>query len=136
MGINWPRPGIGDVSSYLASAVPYLTSSIGVPGSGSEPIEIKFPAVTRFIVVTNTLAGSAPNVPLRFGFSSNGVKGVENNNYLVLNNSETCEAEYRVTSIFLRSDSTLVCTASIAAGITGIEVGNLYQNWSGSMGIG
>ena len=93
-------------------------------------------SVTRFVVITNTLAGSAPNVPLRFGFSVNGVKGVENNNYAVLNNGESFEAEFKVTSIYLLSDSVNECSASVIAGLTGIENIHLDTNWTGSAGVG
>lgn len=136
MSMYYAEPGLNHVDSYLGSAVPYVSSSIAVPGSASNPVKIDFPYITKFIVVTNTLAGSAANVPLRFGFSANGVKGVENNNYLILNNGESFEAEYRVSSVFLLSDTTAACSASIAAGVTGIKVTNLVQNWSGSLGVG
>jgi hypothetical protein len=136
MSAKWPHPGLGHVPSYQSSAQPFLTSSLNVPISTSEPIKVTFEGVTRFIVVTNTVSDPI-NVPLRFGFSSNGVKGVENNNYLVLNNGESFEAEYRVTDIFLLSDSSIYASsASIAAGITDIPRKFLVNNWSGSSGIG
>lgn len=136
MSLYNPKPGLGDVSSYQVSSTPYLSSSLAVPASTDEPLEIKFPRVTKFIIVTNTLQGSATNTPFRFGFSSNGVKGVEDNNYLILNNGESFEADFRVTSLFLRSESTLIASASVAAGITGIESMRLVNNWSGSLGVG
>ena len=128
--------GLGHVPSYQTSARPYLTSSLTIPASSQEPLEISFDSVTRFVVITNTLAGSAPNVPLRFGFSVNGVKGVENNNYAVLNNGESFEAEFKVTSIYLLSDSVNECSASVIAGLTGIENIHLATNWTGSAGVG
>lgn len=136
MSLNWPQPGLGHVPSYQASAQPFLTSSLDVPVSSSEPIKVSFLGVTRFVVVTNTESGGT-NIPIRFGFSANGVKGVENNNYLVLNNGESFEAEFRVTEIFLLSDSSINAgTASVAAGITDIPSKHLVNNWSGSSGIG
>lgn len=128
--------GLRNVGSYQASARPYLTSSLNVPASGSTPKEVSFDSVTRFIIVTNTLASSAPNVPLRFGFSANGVQGVENNNYAILNNGETFEAEFRVTSVYLMSDSANECSGSVVAGLTGIKRSHLKNNWSGSAGVG
>lgn len=136
MAIDWKYAGLGDVSSYLVSSIPYVSSSISVPESSSDPIEITFPFVTKTIVVTNTLPGTSTNIPLRFGFSENGVKGVENNNYLVLNNGESFEADYKVSKLFLLSDTTLSTSASIAASITGIPVKFLSHNWSGSLGVG
>jgi hypothetical protein len=114
-----------------------LTSSLAVPNSTQDPLEIKFETVTRFVVVTNTLDTSFANIPLRFGFSANGVKGVENNNYITLNNGESFEAEFRVSRIYLLSDSSaFATTGSIIAGLTDIDAGQLSTNWSGSIGVG
>ena len=136
MSFKHPKPGIGDVGSYEIAAIPYLTSSLAIPASSSDPLEIKFPGVTKFVIVTNTLPGSSANVPLRVGFSENGVKGTVHNNYLVLNNSESFEAGYRVSSLFLLSDSSSTTSGSVCAGITNIEPGKITNNWSGSSGVG
>lgn len=129
--------GLGNVGSYQVSAKPYLTSSLVVPVSSSAPLELSFNTVTKFVVITNTLAGSSTNVPLRFGFSANGVKGVVDNNYGVLNNGETFEADYKVIKIFLLSDSgSQQCSASVMVGLTGIAADHLTHNWSGSAGVG
>ncbi len=134
MSMSWPTYGLGNVASYQASTMPFLTSSLHI--TGSVPLEVKFPAVTKFITVTNTLPGSATNVPLRVGFSSNGVQGVTTANYLVLNNNESYEGNLSVTSVFLLTDSTLACSGSVVAGMTNILPERLADNWSGSSGIG
>jgi|DEB0MinimDraft_6_1074348.scaffolds.fasta_scaffold03208_8 hypothetical protein len=128
--------GLRNVGSYQVSARPYLTSSLNVPASGNTPKEVSFDSVTRFVIITNTLAGSAPNVPLRFGFSANGVQGIEDSNYAILNNGESFEAEFKVTSVYLMSDSPNECSASVIAGLTGIDQSHLANNWSGSVGVG
>lgn len=129
--------GAGDVPSYLLPGVPFLTSSIGAPLSDAEPYEVDFTNVTRFIVVRNSLLTSDTNVPLRVGFSSNGVKAAENNNYLVLNNGESFEGDLRVSKLYLRGESaTLIASASVIAGITGIPGDQIHLNWSGSAGVG
>ena len=129
--------GLGHVPSYQTSARPYLTASLTVPVEGSTPMEITFDSVSRFIVITNTTPSTEPNVPLRFGFSENGINGAVNNNYGILNNSESFEAEFKVTSVFLLSDSsTYECSASVIAGLTGIAATHLPNNWSGSSGVG
>lgn len=131
------KSGLGNVGSYQASAIPYLTSSLIIPVSSSTPYEIAFPNVTRFIIITNNLDGSSPNVPLRFGFSENGVKGASGTNYAILNNGESFEGEFRVTKLFLLShDGALECTASVIAGLTTVNEAELKNNWSGSMGVG
>ncbi len=136
MGTRY-NPGLGNVGSYQVSARPYLTSSLTVPVSSGTPYEVTFNSVSRFVIITNTLDGGATNVPLRFGFSANGVKGTENNNYAVLNNGESFEAEFKVTSIYLLSDSGAnECSASVIAGLTGICYTSLRNNWTGSSGVG
>lgn len=129
--------GLGHVPSFQTSARPFLTASLSVPVTGSEPLEISFDSVSRFVVITNRIPSSEPNVPLRFGFSVNGINGASNNNYGLLNNSESFEAEFKVTKVYLLSDSTTSeCSASVIAGLTGIEATHLPNNWSGSSGVG
>lgn len=132
----YKKVGLSHVGSYQASARPFLTSSLNVPASSSTPTVVSFVSVSKFIVITNTLPGSATNVPLRFGFSEAGVKGSINNNYGILNNGESFEADFRVTRVYLLSDSISECSASVIAGLTGIEAKRLTSNWSGSVGVG
>ena len=136
MSLNWPQPGLGSVPEYQLSAQPFVTSSLEIPASGSDVKRVNFPCVTRFVVITNTLDGSAPNVPMRVGFSENGVKGITDTNYFILNNGESFEAEFRVVDVFLMSDTTLACSGSVVAGLTGIRADRLTGLWSGSLGVG
>lgn len=129
--------GIGYLPSYQASAIPFVTSSLNVPVSTAEPVEISFDTISRFIVVTNTNSADDPNYPMRFGFSRNGIKGVENSNYIVLDNGDTYSGELRVSKVFLLSDSSIYASSgSILAGLTDIEARYLQTNWSGSIGVG
>ena len=132
---NIAKRGIGYLPSYQASAIPFLSSSIEIPKNTSSPIVIKFPYVTRNIIITNTYS-DAQNIPLRFGFSENGIKGTVNNNYAVLNNGESFEAEFRVSKVFLLSDSVFSTSGSVIAGLTDINSDLIYNNWSGSQGVG
>lgn len=127
--------GIGYLPSYQASGIPFLTSSLNIPDNSSDPIVVNFETVSRFIIVTNTCTDAA-NRPFRFGFSRNGALGVENNNFIVLNNNESFREEFRVSKIFLVSDSVFAATGSVVAGLTDIESNNLINNWSGSLGVG
>lgn len=128
--------GLGHVGSYQASGRPYITSSLTVPASSQEPLKISFETVSKFVIISNTLLSSVANVPLRFGFSAAGVRGDITNNYGILNNNESFEADFRVVSVFLLSDSTSQCSASVIAGLTGIASSHLASNWSGSIGVG
>lgn len=131
------KSGLGNVGSYQASAIPYITGALTIPVSSSSPKEISFPSVTSFLVIRNTLPGSATNVPLRFGFSSNGISGANSINYDLLNNGESFEANFRVARLYLLSDhGSNECSASVVAGLTTINSNELTSNWSGSIGVG
>ena len=92
--------------------------------------------MSRFVIVTNTSTLSSPSRPIRFGFSVNGVKGSVDNNYIVLDNGETFEAEFKVSKVFLLCDVAFEGSGSIVAGLTGIEARHLVTTWSGSAGVG
>jgi hypothetical protein len=128
--------GLGHVPSFQTSAKPFLTSSLTVPASGSEPLEITFYAVSRFVIITNDLDASATPTAIRFGASANGVKGLENNNYGLLKNGQSFEAEFKLTRVYLMSDTANEASASVIAGLTGIGQQHLSGNWTGSSGVG
>lgn len=128
--------GLGNVGSYQTSGVPYFTSSLTIPALGEDPLEIAFPSVSKFVVITNTLPGSATNVPLRFGAAAHGVSGSVNNNFGILNNGESYEGELRMSRLYLLSDNSSECSASVIAGLTRIGSSHLKNNWSGSAGVG
>lgn len=125
------RPGIGNAASYQVSGIPWVTSSLAVPASGSAPLEISFPQVTKSIVVKNVSTGS---VQMRVGFSANGVTNT--NNYFLLSAGESFAESLKVTRIYLMSDSSTVLSVSIVAGLTNIPATELTNNWSGSAGVG
>lgn len=137
-----PKMGIGNVGSYLISAIPYVTSSLAIPASGSTPMRIHFPQISSFVVVKNDVPGNSGSAPLRWGFSQNGVNGLEENNYIILHNGESLSLDVRVSEIYLMADTATVSAASVAAGLTGINVDELlndnqsWNNWSGSVGVG
>jgi hypothetical protein len=132
--------GVGNVGSYQISGIPYATASFTVSARGSAPTEIQFPFVTKFVTISNTNTGA--NVPLRFGFSALGVTGSLGGGlgdyYFVLDNGDSYTGEFRITSLFLLSDDAdnAEASASIVAGLTGIETRELPTNWTGSEGVG
>ena len=102
-------------------------------------MEIKFPNVSRFLTIKNTGPDGSNEVELRVGFSENGVNGAVHENYLTLNNQESFSADYRVRALYMRVDPTggsTNATASVIAGLTAIDAGELGHNWSGSDGVG
>tara|TARA_R110000824_G_scaffold120807_1_gene276493 strand:- start:80 stop:520 length:441 start_codon:yes stop_codon:yes gene_type:complete len=136
-------PGLNNVGSYQASAQPWCSASIYVHPSGTAPVEINFPQVTKFITVKNDTGarGASPGSgAIRLAFSSLGAFGEQSgssgNNYIVIDESSSFSADVRVTRLYLYSDNSAGQTASVIAGLTGIDAGNLPGNWTGSTGIG
>lgn len=132
------RAGLGNVGSYQSSGKPFLSSSI-LLGSGSSVVKISFPNVTRFITIKNIGPDQTNEVDMRVGFAENGINGLENNNYFILNNQESFSADWRVRDVYLRVDPTggsLNATASVIAGLTTIGSDELPHNWTGSEGVG
>ncbi len=125
-----PQPGIGSVGSYQISGMPWVTSSVA-PVNSSEPLQIKFPNVTKSIVIKNI---NSTSVDLRVGFSANGLK--DTNHYFLLSKGESFQADIRITELYIRSNNGSQVSASIIAGLTGIDSSNLPNNWSGSAGVG
>ena len=102
-----------------------------MPAESSSPYELKFPAVTRNIVIRNDGATT-----IRCGFSALGVSGSAASNYFTLTTNQSFEQDFRVTSVFLISDAASTGTATVVAGLTSIPRSALENNWSGSAGIG
>jgi len=127
---SYHKPGIGNASSFQSSAIPWVSSSIA-PVSGSVTEVFSFPQVTKFVVVKNI---NTTDVPLRVGFSENGV--VNSGNYFLLSKDESFSADLRVTDIFLMSDTSSTVQFSVVAGLTNIDRVELKNNWSGSAGVG
>ena len=122
--------GLQNVGSYQVSGQPFLSSSITVPANTAEPLEIQFQQVTKFVIIRNETDSAGD---IRVGFSSGGLAG---NNYVRLAVSESLSADYKVTSVFLRSATGAEQSASIVAGLTNIPSERLSANWSGSNGVG
>ena len=136
--------GLGHVGSYQVSARPFITSSIHVPYSGvvdtaTNVAVVSFPYVTKFVTIRN----DGPNEhgsSMRVAFSKEGLRD-SNNNYFVLSGSESFSTDWKVTQVYLmghdgnRADVDIVTTASVIAGLTGIEGSRLSGSWAGSVGV-
>jgi hypothetical protein len=131
-GFEYAYNGLGHVGSYQVSGVPYATSSLVAPATSSAPLQVTFPAVTKFIVVKNI---NPTTGTLRIGFSANGV--ASGSNYFLLDKGESFSGELKVTSLFLLSNNGTPISASVIAGLTTIHLNyDLMAQYSGSVGIG
>lgn len=122
--MSYNKRGIGYVPAFQTSAIPFLTSSVSV--SSSSVLELEFYNISKFITVKNTGAQT-----LYFGFSEAGVNGT-NRGELATGASYT--ADWRVSSIFLKSSASTT-TVDILAGLSSIPSPSEFDNWSGSAGI-
>ena len=131
--------GLNNVGSYQVSGIPFVTGNLTAPSSGSTPLKIEFPFVTRWFTVAHE-----DSKHLRFGFSANGVK---NSNYFIAHedNHPTQNGPYemKITELYLLSDTgQSVTNFSLIAGLTNIPVERVNNispsgsNWSGSAGVG
>lgn len=121
---QWPSSNHNDVDQYVGSPFPYVTGSVVV---GTTPVEIKFPYVTRWVVVTND--GDSSNGQLRVGFTENGVNAnpaAQTNYFLLPSLTGSCSSgrlELKLDRMFVRADAgTTLCT--VLAGYTSIPVGD------------
>jgi hypothetical protein len=122
------RPGIGNAASYQVSGIPFASSSLAVPATGTT-LKIQFPQITKFITITNL----TPASQMRLGFSDLGTKGT---NYFLITGSTTFTTEVKAAEVFLMSNTATPLSASLIAGLTNILESELQNNWSGSVGVG
>jgi len=111
MTFEYPRSGNNNVAEYMASGMPWVTSS----NVATVPYEIRFPMVTSNITVHNNAPDLAGN--LRVGYSANGVTG---SNFFLLEPQMTISMNVRSKSLFLMSSSGSI-TFSVHAALTMID---------------
>lgn len=124
--------GISNVGSYQVSGIPFVSGAIALT---TAPIQITFPDVTQRIFVAKHAGDN-----VRVGFSANGVNGT--NYFLLSGNLPPQEFRVKVSSIFVRADST-TANISVSAELSNISETLLDKsgptglpNWSGSVGVG
>jgi hypothetical protein len=134
MAVNYYRPGLGNVGSFQSSGIPWCSSSVNVPASGASAAahRIDFPYVTKRLVVRNDGAAD-----IRVGFSDFGVRGMyQNKYYFTLAQNNSLELDFKVSRVYLYSDSVGAGEATVIAALTSIDPEQLKTNWSGAAGVG
>jgi len=107
MSLNWPKMGPNFVPAYQISGLPFVTSSNGTElANTGNVVKITFPFVTSNIAVTSV--GGNTGI-LRVGFTENGVKGTESQNYItlpVISNKPVTSPQLKIRckELFLRND--------------------------------
>ena len=106
-------PGANLVNEYLASSIPFLTSSSFL--SASSAIEISFPYVASFVNVYN----SSPTGSLAVAFAA---PGINTSAHFDVAPGTSESFPVRCTSVFLGASAGAAQSYSLAAGLTGIQV--------------
>ena len=139
---GYHEPGFNHVGSYQTSARPFISGSVHVPASGAtmaSGYEVSFPGVTKFIIVRNDELGDEfGNSVIRVAFASGGLhQGPDQNyNYITIQPSSSFSADFRVTKLWLMSDSSTVTSASVIAGITTIKAARVPSgSWENTIGV-
>lgn len=99
MGLKDPRIGYNSVTEFMGSGLPWVTSSVVLPGT---TYSYNFPKITKRVFVWNHNTGS--NIHVRVGFTKNGI---ELGNYFKIDGGEQFEFDARIKQIFLRSDTAI-----------------------------
>ena len=136
---GYPEPGFNHVGSYQTSARPFVTASCPVPASSSTMgagTEITFPGVTKFIIVRNDeLGDSQTSSTIRLAFASGGLHQ-PGYNYITIPASSSFSADFRVTKVWLMSDTSQETSASVIAGITTINAARVPSgSWEDTIGV-
>lgn len=93
MTLLYPKAGAGDVASYAAPGIPWVTGTL-MPASTI--VRFSFPAATRQLIVRNTTASTT----LAVGFSQNGMNGVFRN-FFTLTGVQELKVDLRVKDLFV-----------------------------------
>lgn len=107
---NNSRSGPNNAAEYLASGLPWVTSSTNLTTS---PWKIDFPYVTNHLSFCVTGSGA-----VRVGFTQNGVNGT--NFALIPGGTGWVQFDVRCKEIYIRADAS-VQNVSLMAGLTMIE---------------
>ena len=141
-------PGLNHVGAYQVSGKPFASGSI--TQAASKAYCVKFPYLTRWIVVTN----HGTDQVLRVGFSEGGVNGADSfehagpgNYYFRLPPKissgddkqmmmSSQRLEIKVSEIWIKGSNNV----DVIAGLTSIPVTAVAnengRNWTGSVGVG
>ena len=135
---GYHEAGFNHVGSYQTSARPFVSASCPVPASSSttgDGTEITFPGVTKFIIVRNDELGDAfTSSTVRLAFASGGLH--HGFNYITIPASSSFSADFRVTKVWLMSDSSTATSASVIAGITTINAARVPSgSWEDTVGV-
>ena len=132
------EPGFNHVGSYQVSCRPFATASVQVAASSSTigaGTKIEFPGVTKFVTVRNEEHDDIADSKVRLAFASGGLHQ-PNFNYILINASSSFSADYRVSQVYIMSDTATQPKVSVIAGITTIKSARTPSgSWENTVGV-
>ena len=133
---GYHKPGFNHVGSYQVSCRPFATASVEVPASGGigTALAVEFPGATKFIIVRNEEHPSIADSQVRLAFASGGMG--DTYNYITINPSSSFSADYRVSKLYVMSETSTQPKVSVIAGITTIETARVPSgSWENTVGV-
>ena len=134
---GYHEPGFNHVGSYQVSCRPFATASVQVAASSSTigaGTNIQFPGVTKFIIVRNEEHTDIADSQVRLAFASGGMG--DTYNYILINPSSSFSADYRLTKLYVMSETSTQPKVSVIAGITTIKPGRAPSgSWENTVGV-
>jgi len=117
MSLNNPKSGTSATSEFQMSGIPWVISDT----ISSTVVRYQFPKVSKDITVVNN--NTTASERLRIGFTENGVNGVGENYYVLLNGGSSLTLDSRVKEIYLLRAGAADITVSVCANLTMIDSG-------------
>ena len=139
--------GLNHTPAYQVSGQPFAQGDLLAPVSGSTPIKVEFPYVTRWVSVVPHTGSTAGVHDLRVGFSEYGV--TTGSNYFRVHTAKNASHEnglaspvyeFKVSELWFMSGNGATIDFDVVAGLTSIPASRTTTadgpNWSGSAGVG
>jgi hypothetical protein len=115
MALNNVKPGFNNAAEFTASGLPWVLSGT----VSNSVVKYSFPKVTKDIVIINNNTTAAQR--LRVGFTENGVNGVGNAYYILVNGGSNITLNVRVKELYLLRDGGSDISTSVCANLTTID---------------
>jgi len=129
--------GIGNSAAYMVSGYPYITGSAN--HQNDQEMEIKFPLVTKRIIVINR---ADKEIRVHFSAKANSNNVIGNLHYITLDTAEdSMDMQVKVDRMYITGDGSYSGDAAfqVFAELTSIptgSLGRLYANTSNTDGVG
>ncbi len=133
---GYHKPGFNHVGSYQVSSRPFARAEVLTPASGGlgTALAVEFPGVTKFVIVRNEEHKDIADAGVRLGFASGGMG--DTYNYITINPSSSFSADYRVSKLYVMSETSTQPKVSVIAGITTIETARVPSgSWENTIGV-